>query len=45
MQDLWIDLRDLGGTESQICSSEENEEECACVVVSGLSNRRGIGGC
>ena len=31
MQDLLVDLRDLGRTEMYICSSEEDKEECAWV--------------
>lgn len=35
MQDFWIDLGNLGGTESDIGRTEENKEECTCVGVSG----------
>lgn len=35
MEDFVIDLRNLGGTETYICSTEENKEKCACVGVSG----------
>lgn len=35
MEDFVIDLRDLGGTETEIRSTEEDEDKCACIGVSG----------
>ena len=42
MEDLVIDLRNLGGTESEIGSPQEDEGECAWVRMSGICKWKGI---